>query len=170
MTGKQGEEALKRYWAIGLAIVSAAAYGVCAWIEEGGSKMGSLAALAGIGAAIKILIDRNKTDTQQSVKGVLNWESILAGLELQARLDAFEAHTNQRLEAHERKNDQRHTDNSLKFDAILRGSDENGRLHAEHIAVTDSHAEAITALGEVAAEVKPGFTLPKLHPRSKPPQ
>lgn len=169
MTGKQGEEALKRYWAIVLAIVSAAAYGVCAWIEEGG-KMGSLAALAGIGAAIKILIDRNKSDTQQSVEGVLNWQSILAGMELQSKLDEFEAHTNKKLDAQDQKNNQRHADNSQKLEALLRGSDENGRLHAEHIAVTDSHAEALTALGEVAAEVRPGFTLPKLHKRSKPPQ
>lgn len=154
MTRKEGQQLITGYGAAAVAVASAAFYGMTVWLEQPQNTASDLAIVAGVAAGLKMLIDRNRKDTQESVSNTLTWEAMLAGMGLKERFDKMERHI-----------DDRHAENAQKLASLMQFYHDNINHHAQHIAVTDSHAKAIGALGEAVTELKPDFVLPELYER-----
>jgi hypothetical protein len=110
--------------------------------------------ISGIISGVQWLVKRGEKKTVDAVTIAVDYQKLLAALAIGERLDSLQGDLNDK----QRKN-------VALLSAISQEQQENARLHAEHIAVTDSHAAGLLALEGIAKKVDDTFQLPALRRR-----
>lgn len=109
---------------------------------------------SGLVSLVQYAIKRGEKKSVEAVTSAANWEKLLAAMAIRERLDQLQADLSEK-----------HEQNLEALTGIHHEQSENARLHAEHIAVTDSHAAALIALEGIGRKVDETFQLPPLHRR-----
>jgi hypothetical protein len=161
VTARQLQQKLKRHWGSILAVLSAALYGGVSvakgYVPDETKLLAIMGAVTGIA---NWWAERNKSDTEGAVEKTVNFQALLAGMEVSELLDKLENKLDRKQESH-------HQQNTAKLNAILAGSAESDRLHAEHISVTDSLERAVTVLVDEVVERNPEFPRPVIVQRER---
>lgn len=189
---RAAQQAANKYWGIALSLASAAVYyawsawrgtmpdearvtavmtgalGIGQWVVQQISDRNKVDTQSATDAAAQKITAQNKADTEAAVNKKFDYETLLAALGIGERFAAMERSQKESHAVLQDAQNEHHAENSAKLEAIIHSTAENDRLHAEHVSVTDSLADGLTRVGEVVAELKPGFLLPPIHERQKP--
>lgn len=148
--------------------------GIAGWagsqyVGEWFTKFDFLSAVSTLAGAWDILQKRRDKKTADTVKEAL--PSVVESSVSKATADDMLAvvgaivRTGTALEALKEDINKKHAENASLFAHLATAEEKNQAMHAEHVAVTDSHGVAIDALGKAVTDLNPDFALPPLHSR-----